>query len=752
MRYFLLLLSLWLGVGCVTDTYAQTVNEQQYRLHIKKAKGKIVLDGVLDEADWQAAEATTPFRQQFPYDTSLAVQQSQARLTFDDKFLYLSFVVQQPRHYTVLSLKRDFPQGGGTDLIVVNFDTFKDKQNAFHFAVSPYGVQREALVANGNEVSNDWDNKWYTEVTNYDDHWVVESAIPFKTLRYKLSEGINEWNVNFFRNNLLINERSAWAQIPRGFPGNSIAFSGTLVWDDAPPKPGINISVIPYVSASTAKDYLNGKPSVNQTGLGLDAKIAVTPSLNLDLTVNPDFSQVEVDRQQTNLSRFELFFPERRQFFLENNDLFGTFGRSNINPFFSRRIGIAYNANTQQNEGVRITAGARLSGKITNNWRIGLLNMQTARRDEADIPAVNYSVAVVQRKVFTLSTVGLIMVNRQEFLKEGQLDHRNFHRVVGIDYNMNTKNGLWSNKVFYHRAFTSGNQRGQDAAALDLNLQSPTWALESTNQYIGQNYSAAVGFVPRQNLLRNATFASYSFYPKNPAINKVLNSWGFGVDWDLYVRRTDGLITDWDGTPLIFFMRFQNNASFRFTPFRNDYTYLFSDFDPTNTGGKKLKTGTSYHYQSLRLLYQSNNNKPFYWTLQGRFGEYFNGKINALTVGSNYRIMPYALFSLDINYNQIKLPTGYNSATLWLISPRAEVTFSKSVFLTTFLQYNNQANNVNLNARFQWRFKPVSDLFVVYTDNYFATTPEGLPQANTLGWLGSKSRALVFKLTYWLNM
>ena len=750
MRNLVLFLRLWLGARAMA--LAQTANEQQYRLHIKKAKGKIVLDGVLDEADWQAAEPTTPFRQQFPYDTSLAVQQSQARVTFDDKYLYVSFTVQQPRHYTVLSLKRDFPQGGGTDLVIVNFDTFKDKQNAFHFAVSPYGVQREALISNGNEVSNDWDNKWYTEVKNYDDRWVVESAIPFKTLRYKRSEGINEWNVNFFRNNLHLNERSAWAQIPRGFAGNNIAFSGTLIWDDAPPEPGVNISVIPYVSASTAKDYFNNKPSLNQTGVGLDAKVAVTPSLNLDLTVNPDFSQVEVDRQQTNLSRFELFFPERREFFLENNDLFGTFGRSNINPFFSRRIGIAYNANTQQNEGVRILAGARLSGKLTNNWRIGLLNMQTARRDEANIPAVNYSVAVVQRKVFTLSTVGLIVVNKQDFSKEGQPDHRNFHRVVGIDYNMNTKNGLWSNKIFYHRAFTPNNQAGQDAAAIDLTLQSPTWALESTNQYIGQNYSAAVGFVPRQNLLRNATFASYSFYPKNPAINKVLNSWGFGVDWDTYVRRTDGLLTDWDATPLIFFMRFQNNASFRLTPFRNDYTYLFSDFDPTNTGGQKLKTGTSYHYQSLRLTYQSNNNKPFYWSLQGRFGEYFNGKINALTVGSNYRIMPYALLSLDVNYNQIKLPAGYNSATLWLVSPRAEVTFSKSVFLTTFLQYNNQANNVNLNARFQWRFKPVSDLFVVYTDNYFASTPDGLPQANTLGWLGSKSRALVFKLTYWLNV
>ncbi len=756
MKNFLLIfICLLLGFQLLN---AQTVNEQKFKIHIKKALSKIKIDGILDDAAWQTAEPTTPFNQQFPYDTSLAIQQTQAKVAFDDEFFYYSFVVYQPRQYRVQSLKRDFSQGGGTDLVSINLDTFKDKQNAFHFSVNPFGVQREALVSNGNEVSNDWDNKWYTAVKNYDDRWVVECAIPFKSLRYKLAEsGKNEWNIHFFRNNLFLNERSSWVNTPRSAKGSDIAYAGTLIWDDAPPKPGANIVLIPYTIASAGQDYFNEKPLAKSANIGFDAKIALTPSLNLDLTVNPDFSQVEVDRQVTNLSRFEIQFPERRQFFIENNDLFGTFGTSNISPFFSRRIGIARNPLTGLNEQVKILGGLRISGKLTNSWRVGVMNMQTREvtyNDKLGLAGANYSVMAVQRKVFTRSNIAFLFVDKQNAL--GKLETKatdtlRFHRIVGLDYNLASSNGFWKNKFFYHQAITPTSLVGQNAAGIILNKDSPTLGLYIGTTYVGQNYTAQVGYVPRQNFIRNESNISYSFYPKSKKINKYINNFSIGTDWDYFARFTDGKAIDYDFTPLTFSVQFRNNANFMFFPWRTLYTYLFSDFDPTNTGGKTLAKNTSYNYQQTRFFYQSNSNKLLYYNFSGRFGKYFNGKLISLSGSTSYRLIPYALFSVDLTYTNINLPKPYNSATLWLVSPRAEITFSKSVFWTTFVQYNNQANNVNINSRFQWRFKPVSDLFIVYTDNYFATNPD-LDKPYMLGAFGSKSRALVIKLTYWFNV
>lgn len=754
-KYLFVITVFFIYLNC---SFAQTVNEQKFKIHIKKAQNKIKIDGILDEADWQIAQPTPAFNQQFPYDTSLAVQQTQAKVTFDDENFYFSFVVYQPREYRVQSLKRDFPQGGGTDLVFVNIDTFKDKQNAFHFAVNPYGVQREGLIANGNNISNDWDNKWYSAVKNYDDRWVVECAIPFKSLRYKVADnGKTEWNVQFFRSNLFINERSSWATMPRSARGNDIAYSGTMVWDDAPPKPGANIVLIPYSIASLGQDYINEKPLSKSANIGFDAKIGITPSLNLDLTVNPDFSQVEVDRQVTNLSRFEIQFPERRQFFIENNDLFGTFGTNNISPFFSRRIGIARNPISGTTEQTKILGGLRISGKLTNKLRVGLMNMQTNQRtydENQGLAAANYTVLALQRQLFTRSNVSFLFVNKANALSKldsKATDTLQFHRIVGVDYNMGSKNGFWRNKFFYHQAFTPNQLVGQNAAGILLNKDSPTWSLNIGNTYVGQNYSAQVGYVPRQNFIRNETNINYTFYPKSESINKHINNFSVGIDWDYFSRFTDGKVIDYDFTPFVLSVQFRNNSSFTIFPWRTLYTYLFSDFDPTNTDGKMLAKDTKYNYKQTRFFYQSNTNNLFYYSFSGRTGQYFNGKLTSITATANYRFIPYVLLSLDATYTQISLPKSYNSTKLWLVSPRAEVTFSKSVFWTTFVQYNNQANNVNINSRFQWRFKPVSDLFIVYTDNYFATATDP-DRPYMLGYLGSKNRALVVKLTYWFNV
>ena len=736
----------------VSTPFTVSAQEKIPSIHIKKAQTLITLDGVLDETDWQRAESATPFFQSSPYDTAYSTIKTEVRLTFDDNNIYVGAkCFQKKGTYVVQSLKRDYGPGT-TDLFGMIFDTFGDKQNAFSFAVSPLGVQREGLIANGHEFTTDWDNRWYSKVETFEDFYIAEVAIPFKTLRYNHTEGINEWNVNFLRFNQSVTppERSTWAFLPRYASGNNVAFMGRLIWETPPPKPRANIALIPYVLGSVNKDVLGKKPTFKEGVVGFDAKVAITSSMNLDLTVNPDFAQVDVDRQQTNLSRFELFFPERRQFFLENSDLFGTFGFGNVNPFFSRRVGLGAG-----NLKVPIIAGVRLTGKLDNNWRVGLMNLQTDANSVAKIAASNFTTAAVQRKIFSRSNIGLIFVNKANFRMDTlgknlwEVNSQAYNRVAGVDYKMFSKDGAWQGKAFYHRSFspTIGQplkSQNPYAAAANMAYRVRNFNFTSSYETVGQDYNAQVGYVPRTNYYRTEPNVNWVFYPKS----KTINSWSMGTDADFRWRITDDKLTDWDFSPISFNLIFQNNAKLGIRPLRYDFTYLFEDFDPTNTGGKKLLTGAVYTYPSTRFTFISDTRKHFNYTLDARIGKYFNGSIRSLASTFSYRYQPYGIFSVDINYNHINLPNGFNDRTLWLISPRIDLSFTRDVFFTTFIQYNNQINNVNLNARFQWRFAPVSDLFIVYTDNYFATEDDryGYHAFQT------KNRGIVLKCTYWLNL
>jgi Domain of unknown function (DUF5916) len=719
---------------------------------IKKASGKIILDGKMDELDWGKAETGGNFIAAIPVEGEPTAHPTEFKLTFDDQYIYVYGKCFQKRGTLVVqSLRRDFGPGS-TDLFGINFDPFRDRQNAFHFSVSAVGVQREGLVFNGGDLAVDWDNRWFSKVVQYDDYRIVEMAIPFKSLRYKQQEGQNEWNLNLLRfdQSAAQPERSSWSPIPRQFSGNNINFPGKLIWETPPPKQTFGGTVIPYVLGQTAKNYLDKTPLSKSGNLGLDAKIPVTSSLNLDVTVNPDFAQVEVDRQVTNLSRFELFFPERRQFFLENADLFSSFGFENINPFFSRRIGLAKDQNDNLTN-VPIWAGARLSGRLDKNWRVGALTMQTGAKSDLKIAPTNFSALAIQRRVLTRSNVGFLMVNKQNYKFDLEKDRwvsnpSSYNRVGTLNFNYFSPDGKLFVRSFGQHSFSpTPSVSTPFSAGTYASYRSTNWIIEAGTEIVDKSFNAEVGYVPRNNYYRFEPSAIYIFWTKN---NKKLLSWSIGVDGDMVWRKTDNRLTDWDLSPLMFDFRFQNSAQIRVNPLRVDYTYLFDAFDPTNTGGKKLEAGTSYTYPSVRLNYHNDLRKKFNFTTQVRTGRYFNGTIFSAQNQIGYRVQPYGIVSLDVTYNRINLPEGYNDRSLWLVGPRVDLTLTPTLYLTTFVQYNNQVNNVNLNTRFQWRFAPVSDLFLVYTDNYFAYDD------NILNYRAfeSKNRALVLKCTYWLNL
>lgn len=726
---FSILIITVLSFNCL---FAQSNKKQQkaYSLLIHQTDSIVHLDGVLSESIWQKAEIANDFFLNYPNDTTFATLQSEVRLSYDKNNFYLAIRCQddKTKPFTISSLRRDF-EWDGNDNVSIYLDPFGDGVNGFAFTFNPMGVQREGLLFNGQNVAPEWDNKWQLVVKRLENEWVAEIAIPFKTLRYK--NGATTWKMNFARNDLKNNQRSSWVPVPIAYWVSSLAFTGEIHFENPLPHPGVNLAIIPYVTTSVAKNHTQNTPVEGKVAAGFDAKVAVTPSLNLDLTVNPDFSQVEVDQQVTNLERFEIFFPERRQFFLENNDLFGQFGFEDTRPFFSRRIGIGRDTLTGLIVQNRILYGARLSGKLDKNWRVGLLNMQTAQDDAAGIKGQNFTVATFQRKVFSRSNIAGIFVNRHRLNDES--DER-YTRLFGLDYNLQSANNRWTGKFFYHREMTPKNLDNSYAHGSQLQYQSRNASLRWVHEYVGANFDVnSIGFVRRGAHWRLQPEVEFTFYTEK---SKSLVNHGLGIEADIYTDLNYQLNDR--NIDIYYFFNFLNTISISIGHY-NYYTRLFSAFDPTNSGGAELPVGSEYNVKGIFANYNSDTRKRFTYGFEGWTGQYFNGTNASISPFMSYRFQPYGAFRISAEYNDLRLPEPYNSTKFWLISPRLDLSFSKSVFLTTFLQYNEQSENVNINARFQWRFKPVSDVFLVYSDNYFPN-------------FKVKSRSLVLKFSYWLNI
>lgn len=742
-----------LGLALVALLFGSTLFAQPSRpsFTIHRSTDAIKLDGIIDEESWKAADVTSELIQQFPNDTSKSKLRTEFRATYDDHFIYFSATAYDnvKGGYVLSSLRRDF-RGPGLDGVSIVLDPFQDVTNGFFFGVSPAGVQREGLISNGylrqEDLDLSWDNKWYSATTIQDGYWTAELAIPFKTVRFKA--GSARWNVKLYRIDSKENERAIWPFTPRNFEPGNLNYSGEMIWDEPMKHPGPNVSLIPFAAGLATRDFVSTlEKSVSDLQVGGDAKIAVTSSLNLDLTINPDFSQVEVDRQVTNLDRFELFFPERRQFFLENADLFSSFGHIYARPFFSRRIGVTRDPNTGQNVQTKIPFGMRLSGNLNKYWRMGLLNMQTSKIGQS-IPSFNHTVATVQRRVGTNSNIRGILVNRQLFGND-TLDFKptgyQFNRLAGVDYNYSFLNNRWTGNAFYHKQFSEVSSAREFAHGYNLSYNHRSANINWYHQIIGKGYSPSDGYVPRNGYKRLSPSGSFFFYPKRTQINNHGPVFDFAFIWDDTYDFTDRELNGG------YAITFRSQAAILLN-YKNTYTFLFTDFDPTNSPAEdnpvKLLALTDYQYGNFTLNVVSDPRNLFTYELTALGGNYFNGTRYGLAGIVNYRFQPYGVFSLDVNYNRIQLPSPYTSADIYLVGPRLDLTLTRSVFFTSYFQYNSQYKNVNINTRFQWRFKPVSDLFIVYTDNYYYSFDEPRMYTN----FSAKNRALVVKLTYWFNL
>lgn len=734
---------------------AQSPPAPEKSIFVKKTDGEIRIDGILDEATWNRGNTLSDFWQYFPLDSAMANARTEVTMLYDDQFLYVgvkSYTTGD--NYITQSLRRDYSYAGNDNVTLV-FDTYNDANTAFAFGMNAFGVRREALISNGGrqrqDFSSSWDNKWFGEVKTFSNYWIAEFAIPFNTLRF--APGSTQWRFNCYRNDTQINEQSVWARHPRNLIIMDLSFMGDLIWESPPKRSGSNFSVIPYMSGSTVRDFEDETQTEADltSGFGGDAKIGITSGLNLDLTFNPDFSQVEVDQQQTNLDRFELFFPERRQFFLENADLFAGYGLGNrASPFFSRRIGIAIDTATGQNIQNPILYGARLSGKINEDFRIGLINMQTAKELDNGLPSYNYTVASLQHQVFSRSNVSFIFVNKQAMnsneFSPGTFSE--FNRVAGLEYRLATPENRWSGKVFYHRSFSPVQEDHAFTHGLQLEYLKKKYRLEWAHVGVGNGYNAETGFVPRKDYWLWSPELQLFFYPKSGPVNiHDINIdsrffWQIGKDENPYI--SDYQMSEWQVEAQWSF-QFKDNSRATITATQS-YLTLLSDFDPTRVQEEDvfLPAGSSYSYLNGGFNFSSNPLKNFVYEVEPIFGQFANGSIAGIKGAFTYRLMQYGSLAMTYDYNYIKLKAPFKPASIWLVGPKVDLTFTRNLFLTGFFQYNTQLDNVNINTRLQWRFAPVSDFFIVYTNNYLV---EG-----QFSQFAVRNRALVAKLTYWLNL
>lgn len=719
---FIIIVSITFFTNALHSSDSKGLNRDKYRISITKTTAHINIDGILDEPVWLTAGLADNFHRVLPTDTGYAAAQTEVRVTYNETTLFIGIVCYDPTSgkRPVESLRRDF-SFGKNDNFLVFIDTYNDQTNGFSFGVSPAGAQWDGQQANGGVVNLNWDIKWRSSVKNYDDKWVAEFAIPFRSMRYNGGEA--EWGINFSRQDLKTSEKSSWAPMPRQFATATLAFTGSLVWDEPLPESNLRFSLIPYTSVKTTQDREAGEPFKEKFNAGGDAKMILSTSMNLDLTVNPDYSQVEVDRQRTNLDRFELFFPEKRQFFLENSDLFANLGTENLRPFFSRRIGLTS----------PIQAGARLSGNIGNDWRVGLMDLQTGTK--GDIPSGNFAVGVLQRKVFQRSNVSAFMVNKEVmfFNKEDTAFTGNdFNRVAGAEFNLASADNRWTGKTFYHHSFYPGADGNAAAAAANITYATQYFNLTLNQAWVGSDYTAEVGYIRRKGYYQISPSVQYKLFPESSRIANHGPIFKSMLLFDPSFSLTDR------EAEISYQVEWLNKSVFE-VDFENNYVLLTEPFDPTNSGGIPLPKDTKYKWNEVSATFTSDIRKSFNFTLMSLYGGFFNGTRYSLNSEINYRVQPYGSIAIVTAYNNIKMPGPYNSAELILIGPRLDFTFTDKLFFTSLIQYNNQIDNLNLNLRFQWRFAPVSDLFIVYTENSYSTN------------YSIKNRGLVFKISYWFN-
>ena len=649
-----------------------------------RVESAITVDGKLDEGDWALAEPATDFIQQNPQTGQPSTERTEVRLLYDDENLYVGvycFDSAGPEGLVVHQVTRDFP-GFEEDQFGVILDTFQDNRNGFIFNTNPQGAKSDAQVGgDGTSYNRNWDTIWHVQSRITEAGWQTEIAIPFKSLRFNQAEGHN-WGINFSRRIRRKNEETHWSPIPRPFGMSRISQAGRLEGVDGL-RQGMNLQVKPFLSAPVVRlegDDVDFKPEV-----GLDVKYGLSSQLTLDLTLNTDFAQVEADNQQINLTRFSLFFPEKREFFLENASIF-QFGRqgalrrvggvrrrdSDVIPFFSRRIGISDDGSI-----VPVLGGLRLTGRA-GAYGLGMFSMQTDGF-EAE-PSTNFSVIRVSRDIFQRSLVGGIFVNKAQ--GSGQ-----YNRTYGIDGNFSFLDHL-DVTTFVLKTETPG--VGNQDMAGNITAAWTDQRMELEGQYldIGENFNPEVGFVPRVDMKKSRGRVTWTPRPGEsiPWIRefRILN-------WVDYITDTSGHL-ETRQMETRFGMDFQNGS--RFSAGRD---FRFERLtEPFFIRPNQAVLPGDYGFSEYSALVIIDRSRMFSGEARLATGDFWDGTRDSYHALFGFRAGYQFALELTWTHDDIALPSGDFSTDLAIMN--LQYSFNTRMFLNALIQFNSDFNSDSKNS------------------------------------------------------
>jgi hypothetical protein len=700
-------------------------------ISVPQFTGRPVIDGFLNDSVWNNAARITTFTQREPEENKPASEKTDVALAFDTHNLYIGIRCYDSQIDQLVANEMRYDVDlSENDRIEILFDTFNDGRNAFFFSTNPLGVQRDGLVRNEGENMNwDWNGVWFCSTQIDSLGWTAELAIPFRTLRFD-ENGPGEWGMNIGRFIMRNREEVFSTPVLRdyGYLGEFKVSKFGHISGFKNISQGSGLQVKPYLAGGMEDDRFTGNNSISN--VGLDLKYSITTNLAADLTVNTDFAQVEADQERINLTRFDLYYPEKREFFLEGAGIFWFGERYSGNYdadvlFFSRRIGLSRDGSVK----IPLLGGVRTTGKI-GETDLGVLSIWTDKKNVLDengnsmeIPLTNVSVLRVKQPVFGQSSVGVIGVNKQA----GSIV---YNRTAGADWNFFLTEQLQIGG-FAAKTFDYDLTRDNGTANIDVNYMTDDVELQAQYMTIDNGFNPELGYVPRTGVRKLYFCPAVATRPGFFGIRKTFLFGEFSYhskpDWSLE-----------SGYNLLSSYTLFENGSELFVGVPWQKEVLTEDFYIRN---ETIIPAGTYTFTRFVANYYSDRSRPLSGSITEKIGSFYNGTINTLELGAAWKPSIHWKFDVQYQRNDIKLPVENGTFATNLIIGRINWGLTTKMFSKLFVQWNDADSDMNINLLFNYQYLPNSDIYLVYNEQWDV---QHSPRIN--------NRTIVAKMTYLLNV